>query len=1084
MSFRKSVIFVACLLVGAAHAQVSPFTVTKTVDDGSANTLRSAINAVNSSCISVPTNPTVIFQLTGTGPFTIQPLSPLPVISCPSTINGASQAGWSANNDFGASDNANIQVILNGSLCSTCDGLNVSSNNVTIRGLSIHSFTGAGVRLSSGYAQLFGNYIGTDPGGMNAFPNGVGVQSSGGQIYVGGSTSSPADRNLITGNSTAGIRTAASANGAFITNNLIGGRRDGTSGMGNGGAGIELNDPATDTHRINDNFIRYNSGGGVVIFAGTAGIQRNSIHSNVQRGIDYRNGAPIPPPVITSVSSAGSTTNIAGQVSGGQPGADAFVDLFDNPDPAPTVSEGRNLLGTVHVVLDGNGSATFSQNYSDPSLRAPGFHLKFPAARNVTATFTVDTCNDSCLETSEFSAPFAAAPLQPPAQIIPSFSTPATVFPVSFAVARGTSDPSYSGMSYTMNLPTGLTFASPSNAVAGCGGTITNLTATSITVTGGSLGGSTTSCVLGSVDVQVPGPGTYTFTVAPGDFQLTGPSAYSNPNAVTGTIDVTAPPPPAPPPPMVDLSPTSLTFGPQAVGTNSDTQTVTIKNTGGSDLTLTSVFASGDFTVAGCSGATLAPNATCTIAVGFTPDRTGNITGSIQIVDNASGSPHSVPLTGTGVSSGTPVLALSATSVTFARQSVGTTSAPQDVVLTNTGAVPLHISSIGINGDFGFTGCGFPLTLAPGTSCTFSITFSPLSNGPLTGSITITSDSSSSPDVIALSGTGANGPQPGLSVRPFSVDFGDTRLGTQRTETVTITSVGTAPLAISSITTGGADFAQTNSCPASLPVGASCDVTVTFTATALGTRSGQLVISTNGDPPTFNVALTGNGVETAPGVLAVDRFLDFGQRVIATTTRLTLDLRNTGEQPINVTVMEVRGTGFALEGSCATIAPAGVCTVTLVFAPPSIDTFTGVLTILSNDARGAIRVDLLGQGVAVPRPEIELSVDGVGFANQFMTTRSPAQRLTIRSVGSAPLHIRGISVTGPFELSGSCPAAMAVGTSCDVSVSFVPPAPGPWEGRLTVDSDAQAGRGFASLTGTGCRFFSVAGMRSLQRLCR
>jgi hypothetical protein len=208
--------------------------------------------------------------------------------------------------------------------------------------------------------------------------------------------------------------------------------------------------------------------------------------------------------------------------------------------------------------------------------------------------------------------------------------------------------------------------------------------------------------------------------------------------------------------------------------------------------------------------------------------------------------------------------------------------------------------------------------------------------------------------------------------------------------------------------------------------------------------------------------LTGNGVPIPPGVIAVDRFVDFGQHVIATTSRTSLILRNSGEQPVNVTIMEVRGTGFALEGSCATIAPADGCTVTLVFTPPSIGTFTGALTILSNDARGPIRVDLLGQGVALPRPEIELSVDGIGFANQFITTRSPAQRITVRSVGTAPLHIGGISVTGPFELSGSCPAAMAAGTTCDLSVSFLPVTAGQSEGRLTVESDAQAGRGFAA----------------------
>jgi hypothetical protein len=162
----------------------------------------------------------------------------------------------------------------------------------------------------------------------------------------------------------------------------------------------------------------------------------------------------------------------------------------------------------------------------------------------------------------------------------------------------------------------------------------------------------------------------------------------------------------------------------------------------------------------------------------------------------------------------------------------------------------------------------------------------------------------------------------------------------------------------------------------------------------------------------------------------------------------------------------------------------GSCTLTVVFTPATVGTFTGSLTIASNDARGPIRVELLGEGIAVPRPEIELSVDGIGFANQMITTQSASQSVTVTSAGRAPLHIRGISASGPFLVTGNaCPATLAPGARCQVSVGFLPLAPGFAEGRLTVDSDAESGRGFASLTGTGCRFFSVAGMRSLQRLC-
>jgi hypothetical protein len=491
--------------------------------------------------------------------------------------------------------------------------------------------------------------------------------------------------------------------------------------------------------------------------------------------------------------------------------------------------------------------------------------------------------------------------------------------------------------------------------------------------------------------------------------------------------------------PTLSLSASSLTFPLQPVGTSA-AQNLVVTNTGTAALNIGSVTVSGaDFTVSGCAGQSVAVGATCTIAATFTPSATGVRTGSISIASNDAASPAVVSLTGTG---GTPGAQLSAASVAFPAQSVGTTSAARNVVLTNNGTTPLHIASIAITGDFGYTGCGFPLTLAPGASCTFAITFSPLVNGPANGSIAITTDAAGSPHMIALSGTGVNGPVSAIAVRPSALDLGDVRVGGQ------------------------------------------CVVTVTFTPSALGPQAGRLAIASNGDPAVFNVSLAGNGVPTPPAILTVETFLDFGQRVVGTSTRLPLQVRNTGEQALTVFGLEMAGAGFALEGGCTTIQPGESCTVTLVFAPITVGTFVGSLTISSN-ARAPVRVDLLGQGVAVPRAEIELSTDGIGFANQMITTQSGAQRIVVTSAGTAPLHIRGVATTGsPFELaSNACPSTLAPGEQCVIQVAFLPIATGPAAGRVTVESDAEVGRGFASLTGTGCGFFSVPGQRNLQRIC-
>ena len=101
--------------------------------------------------------------------------------------------------------------------------------------------------------------------------------------------------------------------------------------------------------------------------------------------------------------------------------------------------------------------------------------------------------------------------------------------------------------------------------------------------------------------------------------------------------------------PGVKLSPTSLTFGQQVVGTTSPTQKVTLVNTGTSVLNITSITASSGFKVSNtCQGSVL-PGKSCLLSVSFSPTVAGTITGSVTIKDNALGSPQSVSLTGTAI---------------------------------------------------------------------------------------------------------------------------------------------------------------------------------------------------------------------------------------------------------------------------------------------------------------------------------------------------------------------------------------------------------------------------------------------------
>src|SRR5689334_8157694 len=106
-----------------------------------------------------------------------------------------------------------------------------------------------------------------------------------------------------------------------------------------------------------------------------------------------------------------------------------------------------------------------------------------------------------------------------------------------------------------------------------------------------------------------------------------------------------------------------------------------------------------------------------------------------------------------------PAVTFSPTSLTFAAQAIGTTSAPQSITVTNTGSANLFVNSAATRGanPLDFTqvsdGCS-GLTLAAGSSCSVAITFSPTATGARSASFILTDNAASSPQTVPITGTG------------------------------------------------------------------------------------------------------------------------------------------------------------------------------------------------------------------------------------------------------------------------------------------------------------------------------------------
>jgi len=214
--------------------------------------------------------------------------------------------------------------------------------------------------------------------------------------------------------------------------------------------------------------------------------------------------------------------------------------------------------------------------------------------------------------------------------------------------------------------------------------------------------------------------------------------------------------------PTANLSPPSMTFASQALGTTSSAQAATLTNSGGTTLNITSIALTGanssDFAQTNNCGASVAAGANCTIRVTFMPSASGSRTASVTITDNASGSPQTVSLSGTGT--GTAALvSLSPTSLAFGNQPVDMTSSAQTVTLSNTGNAALSITSLALTGtnasDFAQANtCGS--SVAAGANCTIAVMFTPSVTGTEAASLSIADNRSGSPQTVPLSGAGTH----------------------------------------------------------------------------------------------------------------------------------------------------------------------------------------------------------------------------------------------------------------------------------------------------------------------------------------
>jgi hypothetical protein len=227
------------------------------------------------------------------------------------------------------------------------------------------------------------------------------------------------------------------------------------------------------------------------------------------------------------------------------------------------------------------------------------------------------------------------------------------------------------------------------------------------------------------------------------------------------------------------------------------------------------------------------------------------------------------------------------------------------------------------------------VTLAPTKSCTLAVAFSPNSVGPQAATLTLTDNTSSSPQQVALSGTGIAG----LTIKQSSLMFGDVKFGAKQERTVRVVNHQSQKVTLSESFSGpnAADFSVTGgSCTTTLGAQKDCSIIVTFRPGALGTESATLTVADSPDPLSpYTVALSTG--PTIPATIAPDK-LEYG-KLTARTSPKTKDVTITNNSGFPLSVSEsfsgANANDFAVTGgTCGSTAPANSsCTIAVTFTP-------------------------------------------------------------------------------------------------------------------------------------------------------
>ncbi|NYF80263.1 beta strand repeat-containing protein [Granulicella arctica] len=559
--------------------------------------------------------------------------------------------------------------------------------------------------------------------------------------------------------------------------------------------------------------------------------------------------------------------------------------------------------------------------------------------------------------------------------------------------------------------------------------------------------------------------------------------------------------------PGIAFNPSALIFN-NVSGITATQQSITVSNTGNVTLQIGTPANANTAFQSTTTCASLSPGATCALTVTYTP-ATATVTDTLQLPVTATvgGSPvlttYTIPLSATYTSESAGIQIVPG-NLDYGPSSVNAIGGTRQYTINNLTAKSLTLN-LTLPRQFVLSGAACA-GLAPNANCTFSVSFLPLTNGSITGTLfaqATPTDGSATLDGLGYVqgyGTGTNSLTITGNLSPGRLlDFGQVPSGQSIQQILTLTNTSSASVSTTDSTvtvrriTSQWPFLSTTTCGTTLAIGQSCTVTVTYTPlnqVATGTASppsttdsGALIVESDAVSGPDAINLTGTSSATAVSApsnaaplvsfVASQNSLTFDTTAIGfSSAPQTVTLANTGNTVLHIASL-TGSTDFSVAGSCPVLVPGASCLLTITFTPQlssqsnqSVSTRIGTVEISSDSGTSLDFLSLIG--TASPSTLV-FQPDSLNFGTQLVgsTATLPIQ---ITNDGTAAAVFNGITTTGDYAATGNCPAtgsSLAPNATCTIQVGFTPTATGVRAGSLSVSSSVSTSALIAQLTGVG-----------------